>query len=307
MALASWSSSLAALVHSVTPDEQYTSFGASLGFVGYQEIDDGGGFQIRGSVSLVDVGDGKVGHWAIGAAHTSIQTQNDRTSVYNSYRVGFANNFNTPSATYVADEIFIHPDYSDLPDGPDQALLYFETPILSVVPVKIFQGDYATLIGSDATQAGYGATGNEIDGFTGTDGNKRAGVNVLSNLGYVGVPDLVASRFRSPTSSTFRDLGILSGFGDSGGFYGIENTGTLEIIGVNSLAFNNSYNGGISVASLIDREWVSSVAASKSVPEPSFLAVFLIGGVFLLSRRKHPHRRSAKLECVDGNGIKSLA
>lgn len=304
MALASWSSSFAALIHSITPDEQYTALGASLGFVGYQEVDDGSGFRVRGSASLVDLGDGNVGHWILGAAHTSVQIETDRTSTYNNYRFGFSNNFNNPGQTYVADEVFINPNYGGLGSGPDLALFWFDDKIENIDPVKIYQGNPSDLIGQDAFIAGYGSTGNNETGFTGVDGNKRAGINRIDgvSLGFA------RSEFRTFGSFRSNSMGSLTGVGDSGGFYGVLNSGELELVGVNSLSFGNGY-GGVGSASLIDPVFLSDISSLKSTagPEPSFLAAFFIGGIFLLIRRKHPHRRSAKLECVDGNGIKSLA
>ncbi len=283
LALASWSSSFAALIHSVTPDEQYTALGASLGFVGYQEVDDGSGFRFGGSASLVDLGDGNVGHWILGAAHTSVQIETDRTSTYDSYRFGFSSNFNTPGQTYVADEIFIHPNYGGLQNGPDLALFWFDDKIENIDPVKIYQGNPSDLIGQDAYLAGYGSTGNNETGFTGIDGNKRAGINRLDDI-FLGQ---ASSTFRPFGSFRSNPLGLLTGPGDSGGFYGVLNSNELELVGVHAVGFGNGY-GGVGSASLVDPVFLSDISSLKStaVPEPSFLAVFFIGGTFLLIREK---------------------
>lgn len=295
--------SYAAIVHSTTPDSLYLAEGGRHEWVGFMEgADSSGVTKFQQSGVLVHP------NFVITTIHGLLENDSDRSSLLSNLRFGFGSNYvNDRQQVQNVAEVFLHPGYVDLGNGNDLALLRFDNPFQNIAPVERFRGDISNLAESDVYHAGYGLTGNFGSPLI-EDGNKRGGVGARLTQGNIRViGDFLTSRFEpDPNRFSFRDLGIGNALGDSGGFFGTKNNGAYELLAVNSIVLTGGL-GITNIGSTLDNVWIDNTIAT-SVPEPSSLLLLVTFALFVLSsRRKHFRGRSAKLECVDGNGIKSLA
>ena len=167
-----------------------------------------------------------------------------------------------PDITVTADQWFPHPGWGvfngDLNKGYDIGLIHLSSPITSVAPARLYEGSGE--IGQVGTFVGYGRTGTGITGDYYGSIFKRAGNQVIDNLGgettntgitLLGNNRILYTDFDSPTdpsestmgSSTPLPLEYMTASGDSGGPLFIEDpvTGLSLIAGVDS--FGSTFDG----------------------------------------------------------------
>lgn len=260
----------------ITTDEAYKARGMNHPYVGWQDSTEG--------ISLTPPGQSGVlisPHWAIASAHGVLQIDTDRNSLYNNIRMGFGSNYMTdPGETQFSSEIYIHPDYDGGFGGYDLALLYFETPFLTVAPISLFEGVVSA--GMDSDIVGFGlmqTVGNPTAVYT---GDRRAGNNFIFGPDNFN-PDGVRTFLAQPGRSDYLPLGMGGLSGDSGGALVIED----RLAGITKGATLSNNFGQFTRYQLLDYNWIDSTMDihSSPIPEPSSL-LLMLAGVPYLSRRK---------------------
>jgi hypothetical protein len=265
-----------------TPGQAYLDYADSFPFVGWVgTINENGQTVIRGSGVLIDP------HWILTAAHAVLQVNNNPVSVYQQYRAGFIDNFfNGPGENRYSSTVYVHPDYDDVLDGPDLALLHFET-AFTLHPVELYEGSH--IVGAAYDIAGFGRPGTPATGLQSTDGRRRAGTNLLTDIDS---PDgYMRARFLSPAEQGFMQLGMLGTPGDSGGGWFVTADGEKRLAGSTSDWDGFAGYGGRTYATYFTPEildWIESTMGLHSVPEPSSITLSLCA---LLAFSKPRYRR----------------
>ena len=206
-------------------------------------------------------------------------------NLYDRFEFRLGENYNNPDYVFQLDPIDLYLN----PGDTDQAIAFpdFGTASDQIKAATNWEGDRSTLEGTDFVFSGYGRTGNTTVGFTGSDGNLRAGVNLHTGSSPF-APSVAFTSILFPPSlpSSYRESAILAGPGDSGGFAGI-------IVGNEAFSYGTLKGGSghgffaVSNFHYNDNSWDQSVFASRgsSVPEPSSLFLIASGLGFLATRR----------------------
>lgn len=271
----------AGLMHnlSTTPESAYLEFADTFPNVGWLGTVESGATSFGGSAVLINE------NWVLTAAHAVLSVDSNTNSVYEGYRVGFTDDiFADPGENQFASELFIHPDYLNIGSGPDLALLYFEDPFSSVSPATFYQG--SVQVGDPVSFVGYGQPGTPSTGLQPLDGKRRAGTNLVDNIG--SPAGYIDAEFNGPGETGFQQLGILGTPGDSGGGWFVENGGQFELLGISSFANVFPGYGANTDATLLTQEniaWVRETIDSRAVPEPASALLFMVGGGLGLLRR----------------------
>ena len=258
----------------ITDDQGYLDRADNHPYVGWVGSSDPSFSDVRASGVLINP------HWVLTAGH--VAANSSTLQLFDSLEFGLGSNYKTnPGETMFASEVFLHPTYAGGDTGYDLALVYFENPFTTVIPVNLYDG--VIVAGMDSDIAGYGVY-QEVDSSIQTNtGDRRAGNNLIGEVGYPG-DQFAITYLRSPTSSKYRPLGMAGTRGDSGGGLLIDG----ELAGINKAgSLFNSY-GTITIYTLLDRDWINATIASRpsSIPEPSSFTILLLTCPFLLSRRK---------------------
>ncbi len=223
---------------------------------------------------------------AITSAHGILSVDSSPSSLYDGYAISFTQNFFTdPQPWIFSYDAVVHPDYDDVRNGPDLALLFFEEQF-EVTPIDLYTGPHS--VGTAYDLAGFGRYGTPSTGLVGLDGNVRAGTNLLTATGAFSGQYLQA-RFRSPGESTFQELGILGTPGDSGGGWFLDVNGEIQLAAISSLWTGDPNYGASTFATPFTPEtlaWINSEIDSHAVPEPSSAALLLAGGAVGAFRRR---------------------
>jgi len=260
----------------ITDDQGYLDRAENHPYVGWVGSSDPSFFDVRASGVLINP------HWVLTAGH--VAANSSTLQLFDSLEFGLGSNYKTnPGESMSASEVFLHPTYAGGDTGYDLALMYFENPFTTVIPANLYDGDIVA--GMDSDIVGYGVY-QEVDSSIQTNtGDRRAGNNVIANVGSLGA-QYVLTYLRPSNFSTYRPLGMGGTRGDSGGGLFIDG----ELAGINKAAsLSVSYGRGTSYT-LLDRDWINATIAShsSSIPEPSSFTILLLTCPFLLSRRKRP-------------------
>jgi len=266
---------------SVTPASAYIEYANMFPSVGWVFAQENGLDVASASGTLIDP------QWVITAAHLVLSDDNDPTSLYDTFDFGLGTNTATdPGESQFASEVFVNPGYIGPENGPDMALLYFENGFQSADPAQIYIGSNAALLGTDASIVGFGAPGTPATGLQAPDGQKRAGINVVTLVNSpVGYQETI---FRNTFDPDFRTLGVLGTPGDSGGGWFIQDGDDFYLTAISSFGDTNIRYGSGIFASLVNPElqWINDTIASKAVPEPSSALLLLVGAPFLRRMRR---------------------
>ncbi|WP_197171920.1 trypsin-like serine protease [Novipirellula aureliae] len=282
----------AGLVHSLDPDyvdsngQGYLDRAASHPYVGWQSSTDDsiGETRFRQSGVLINP------RWVITSIHGVVEGDNNLNAIHSNIRMGFGSNYFTDfGETLYASEVFLHPSYTDVGQGYDLALLYFENPFTSVAPVHLYGDTVAVGMESDIVGFGYNLVEGEAtptpDSYT---GDRMAGTNTITNVGFR--PNYVGTRFDGAGWPEYQPLGMGGLPGDSGG--GLIIGG--ELAGISSFTSTNNSYGRNTYYSLIDIDWVNETMAlhPSAVPEPSSVLLLLAAAPMVAFVRK---RKAASL------------
>ncbi len=217
--------------------------------------------------------------WVLTAAHTAIAKGWDGAT------------FEVGGEVRDVVETYQNPNFVDIENGWDIALLKLDSPITSVTPAQLYTGTAESLVGEELVYVGYGKSGTGSTGDTIAAGTKRAGYNVGNQLGYTlnpGTGQTVYSSqiifadmdaepggglpYGNPLGSTFPlNLEILIALGDSGGGLFVEQGGQYYVAGVHSVLFNmdpvstigyGDVMGSTTIAAALD--WINDIMA----PDP---------------------------------------
>ena len=244
--------------------------------------------------------------WVLTAAHTIS---------------GPRNHFLINGATYDAEQIIIHPDWSGrVYKGNDLALVQLDRPVVDVAPAIIDTS--SPILGKVATFVGFGRAGHGLSGPTSNLGQKVAGHNTLDKVGsdfwFLLDDSLLMADFdypypldlALPANAAFGDtpiptilagdrrinrmgsadplpLEMLPTIGDSGGGVFAEINGYSVLIGTISMNLawdgsnNSSYTDMVGVARLSHAE----EWISTYVPEPGVVSLFVMSGALILMWR----------------------
>ncbi len=199
--------------------------------------------------------------WVLTGAHCVDGTNFTGGGISN-MTFGLGANSLFPELTSSADQWVPHPDWAstfgNLNAGVDIGLVHLSTPITSVQPAQLYTGSSEK--GMTGTFVGYGRTGTGLTGDFQGNLFKRAGNQVLDNLGgettnkgitLLGNNRILYTDFDSPTnaaeskmgSSTPLPLELMTAIGDSGGPVFIEDpvSGGTRLVGVDS--FGSTFDG----------------------------------------------------------------
>jgi len=161
----------------------------------------------------------------------------------------------------------------NLDAGFDIALLKLKSAVRNVTPATLFTGRNEDM--QVGTYVGFGATGTGLTGEIYTDGNKRAGQNIIGLGSRLGKSDrLLVSDFDSPFypySSNPLDIPLNLEYnvahGDSGGGMFINN----QVAGVHSFISGEAAYGDISASTRVSQytSWINSVLGRTWTSNPS--------------------------------------
>jgi hypothetical protein len=292
--LGAWATTLTAnasagLMHSAgtTPGQAYLNYAQNFPYVGWLgRTNENGQTVFGGSGVLID------SHWVLTAAHVVLPLPVGPSSAY---RVGFTNDFfEGPGENQFAKAVYINPAYSDILQGPDLALLYFEDPF-TIEPAPLYVGEHD--IGAEYGLIGFGRSGTPQTGFTPVDGKKRAGTNALTNIdspqGYL------RARFLSPGEPGWNQLGILAGPGDSGGAFIRFEDGEFRLAGIAAANQGASSYGSLSYATYFTpgvAAWINETMALHAVPEPATLPLLAAAAIGLATVARKTQLRTLIVE-----------
>lgn len=257
----------AALMHNmnVTPESAYLEYADMFPSVGWMSSSIGGVEAGFSSGVLIDP------HWVLTSGHGVLQVDSNPNSFRDSYQVGFGSNFfSDPGESRFASEVFLHPNYVGVENGPDLALLYFVDPFVTVSAASLYTGP--DTVGSTYDLVGYGIPGTPATGLQEADRERRAGSNKLNSARAHGGIYLSAT-FRQPGHPDFSSLGIQGTRGDSGGGWFVNGL----LAGISSDATSPRYGGSTTATRVsLELDWISEVQASHTaVPEPTSAALLL--------------------------------
>ena len=236
---------------------------AEFPYVGWVETTDAiNGTKLDGSAVLVRP------NWVLMSGHQAFIVDNDITSFFDSFRVGFGNNYLTSRGeNQIASEIFVHPAYKDpqIRDGGlnyDLALLYFEEPFAMVAPVERFRGSIE--VGDRSSIAGYGLIqdANDPEHTQTFTGNRYAGNNFISSnsvpLRPIYVETLVCVSAFNPRCQISPQMG--GRVGDSGGPLMVNG----QVAGITSRTGGDTSFAGFTQYTRLDNAWIDATIASKA-------------------------------------------
>ncbi len=224
-------------------------------FVGWVEDSDAGRVEFNGSCVLI------APHWVLMSAHQALKVDNDRSTIYDSFRVGFGSSvFTDRGENQVASEIYINPTYTDVAKGFDLALLYFKESFKTVTPVTKYSGQIA--LGDDVSIVGFGNL-QDVNDPTNVQiltGDRYAGNNAIDRLTDPLRPSYLRTGiYRNTLDPYHREHQMGGRPGDSGG--ALVKQGGLA--GITVRAVGDSLFG-ITQYSRLDNDWIDSVMATKA-------------------------------------------
>lgn len=207
--------------------------------------------------------------------------------------------FTIGGVSYTGNQLITHPDWNgNAFAGNDIGLVHLTTPVTGITPASLYTG--SAELGLVGTFVGFGITGTGATGQSRFDGGERAFQNVID--GDFGNPALLlGSDFDNPLvpgDSHFGDSTPLAlegcvTSGDSGGGVFVTVNGQTYLAGVISavVAIDGNANADYGDMSAFGRvtmftPWISSV-----VPEPSPIALLLLGGSLLRGWHQYAQRR----------------
>ncbi|MCE9589560.1 MAG: trypsin-like serine protease [Planctomycetes bacterium] len=225
--------------------------------------------------------------------------------------------------SYSVAQSVVYPSWTgNLNAGYDIALAKLSIAPSGITPATLYTG--SSEAGKVATFVGYGMTGTGLTGATTFDSLKRAGQNTLDVLYRTGsATRMLGTDFDNPSgtsnvygSSTALNLEYLTSFGDSGGGAFIDVAGVTYLAGVtswgadyNSNGLDDDYGdiGGYTRVSSF-ASWINSTISAgtggggggggggkgggkphdltSEIPEPSSVAVLMLGMAFVARRRQ---------------------
>jgi hypothetical protein len=211
----------------------------------------------------------------------SIRIVNSKlSSFYERYTVGFGANYLTsPGESRTASKVFIEPTYRDIGRGYDLALLYFDTPFTTVVPIERYVDEIA--VGMDSFLVGYGylqTVGQVTQVFT---GDRRAGNNVISQTLIASRSEFFRTRLQDNFLPGYRELQIGGRPGDSGGALVING----QLAGIISGGGGDDF-GSLTNYSRLNNSWIDATIAAQAVPEPCTTLLLLAWFVAILMTGK---------------------
>ena len=263
----------AALYEGMTQLEAGTSYASNSMFssVGWVSAFDSSTRYFSGCGVLIN------SEWVLTVGHVA-------TTATGSYNYGFSLNSSTHGTTsnevIMADAVFTYPGYvADSWGGTvdDIALMHLSSAITGVTAATLYTGSNADLVGTQVYTSGYGIPGTASDGFGGFDGIKRAGENIVSELG--------SSTYAAGEQYLITEFNVGSGeplewqatAGDSGGGWFIAKDGNTYLVGLGDFAYDDFISGAISVSPYAAS--INETIASLSVPEPSSLLLLVTLGI----------------------------
>ena len=270
------SASQAGLMHNATttPSSAYLDYADLFPHVGWVgRLHESGLTEINGSGVLIDP------HWVLTAAHVVLEVNNDPSSLFDVYRAGFTDNFfEGPGENLFASAVYVNPDYEDILDGPDLALLYFDD-AFTIDPVALYAGPH--VVGTPYDLVGFGRAGTPSTGAS-TDGRRRAGTNRLTDVDHPAYEGYLRATFPAPGNPNFMPLGMLAMPGDSGGGWFIDVNGEKHLAGITSFQSVGAIAGygdlsGATHFSPATLTWIYETMDLHAVPEPSSLILLVIG------------------------------
>jgi hypothetical protein len=254
-------------------------------------------------------------NWAVTAAHVVDVNANgaiDENIADDALQIG--SQFRTPTQIFVPTGVNGNPGWNgDINSGFDIALVHFNTPFNAITPASIYNSFQE--LGSEITSVGFGQGGTGKTGATGGTTIKRAGDNVVDQfVTFSNGATALRWDFDEPaprTSSNFSgstvplDMEYMIGPGDSGGGSFIFEGGEWFLAGVHSGTYDLfNYPAATSNTSTYgDASLITRVAAYQqfilsnipelalSIPEPSGVAILVVGGLVAGSQRRRRRDR----------------
>ena len=209
-------------------DQQHLDLGEQYPMVGAMRGD------VFGSGTLIGA------QWAITAAHVVDGRLGNPGDV----------KFDIGGQRYFGSEVLVPVNWNPnkIDDGWDIALVKLDRPVANVGPSAL--SEQANILGEEATLTGFGRSGTGLTGASTSQGVKRAGRNTIDRYYWGMQTRIVMADFDHPTDPSFSGFGnttaidleyCLAG-GDSGGGLFVDNGGTPELAGINSILI--PLNGG---------------------------------------------------------------
>lgn len=175
-----------------------------------------------------------------------------------------------------------YPGWNGTGDPGDLAILTLSSPITSVLPTALYDGDFQWGVDS-VVVAGFGEPGTVSEGLRPIDGKRRAGIMFpeYPSVSYFETWFYPSGPYSDP-------LAMLLTHGSSGGFAGVYDAldGRYELFGVPSwIGIDGWWNfPNLNGHQRLDGEFGDWVEAR--IPEPATVSLMVLGGAMLARRRR---------------------